>query len=97
VKSLGLITKVPIIVNGIIVEIDFHILNIVEACGGYPLIMGRPWLKAVRAVNYWERGNMKIGPHQHKVSIQVIPDAADTNRIFSSPEESSNEEYDYGP
>jgi hypothetical protein len=76
------------------VEADFHILDISEAHGGYPLIMGRPWLKSVRAVNYWEKGNMKIGPHQYRVSIQVIPDATDLNKVFSSPEETSDEDYE---
>jgi hypothetical protein len=37
---------------------------------------------------------MKIGPHQHRVSIQVIPDAEDINKRHNSPEESSDEEYD---
>jgi hypothetical protein len=94
VKSLGLIAKIPITVNGVTVDVDFHVLNISETRGGYPLILGRPWLKAVRAVNYWEKGNMRIGPHQHRVSIQVIPDAEEGTKRVSSPEDSSDEEYD---
>jgi hypothetical protein len=95
VKSLGLITKVPVTVTGITVDVDFHVLNISETQGGYPLILERLWLKAVRAVNYWERSNMKIGPHQHRVNIQVIlDDDDDSNKKLSSLEESSDQEYD---
>jgi hypothetical protein len=94
VKSLGLIAKIPITVNGVTVDVDFHVLNISETRGGYPLILGRPWLKAVRAINYWEKCNMQIGPHQHRVSIQVIPDAEEGTKRVSSPEESSDKEYD---
>jgi hypothetical protein len=37
---------------------------------------------------------MKIGPHQHRVSIQVIPNADDSNKRHNSPEESFDKEYD---
>jgi hypothetical protein len=33
---------------------------------------------------------MKISPHQYRVSVQVILDAADQNVVFSSPEDSSD-------
>jgi hypothetical protein len=94
VKSLGLVNKVPITMNGITIEADFHILDISEARGGYPLILGCPWLKSIKAVNYWEKGNMKIGPHQHRVSIQVISNSADLGKVSSPPKETTDEEYD---
>jgi hypothetical protein len=94
IKSMGTISRLPISVNGVKVEIDFHVLDIAESRGGYPLILGRPWLKVVRAVNYWEKGNMKIGPHQHRINIHVIPDAVDCSKANSSPEESTDEEFD---
>ena len=56
--------------------------------------MGRLWLKAKIAVNYWKISNKKIGPHQHRVSIQVIPNTDDSNKRHSSPEESFDKEYD---
>jgi hypothetical protein len=36
IKSLGLITKVPVTVNGITVDVDFHVLNISKTRGAYP-------------------------------------------------------------
>jgi hypothetical protein len=39
--------------------------------------LGRPWLRQVKAVNYWDKGSMRIGSHPHHVSIQFIPSTSD--------------------
>ena len=92
VKSVGMLSKQPVSVQGVTVQVDFHILDVSEARGGYPIILGRPWLRKVRAVDYWEKGNMKIGPHTNRVNVKVIPERV--REINSSPEDSSDEEYD---
>jgi hypothetical protein len=52
IRSPGIITELPISVNRILVKIDFQVLGISKEKGGYPLVLGRPWLRQVKAVNY---------------------------------------------
>ena len=91
-KSVGMLAQQPITVQGVTMRVDFHILDISEARGGYPIILGRPWLREVKAVDYWEKGNMRIGPHMNRVNVKVIPDYKKT--YINSPEDTSDEEYD---
>jgi len=81
-----------LVIQGVTVQVDFHILDISEARGGYSIILGRPWLRKVRVVDYWEKGNMRIGPHSNRVNVKVIPDRE--REISSSPEDSSDKDYD---
>ena len=92
VKSVGMLAQQPITVQGVTVKVDFHILDISEARGGYPIILGRPWLREVKAVDYWEKGNMRIGPHMNRVNVKVIPNCKKSYN--NSPEDTSDEEYD---
>ena len=55
VQTTGMINQVPVTVNGVTVNLDFHVLDVSSARGGYPIILGRAWLRLVRAVNYGEK------------------------------------------
>jgi hypothetical protein len=57
--------------------VDFQVLGVSEEKWGYPLILGRPWLRQVKVVNYWNKGNMRIGSRPHRISIEVIPNTSE--------------------
>ena len=65
-KCLGLIKNVKVEVLGIKREVEFYIMS--AKGNGYPLILGRPWLMKVGALQDWETGRL-ICRHedQHKV------------------------------
>jgi hypothetical protein len=46
----GILGKTPITVNELTIKTDFHFLNLSETRGGYPIILGRPWLKVAKAI-----------------------------------------------
>jgi hypothetical protein len=73
VRSLGQVSNVPMTINGITVNLDFQVLNIIEGNGGYSIILGRPWLRKVKTMNYWKNRQMKIGPKLNRIHIEVIP------------------------
>ena len=39
--------------------VDFHVMP--TGLGAYPIILGRPWLRAVNAVQDWRRGTISLG------------------------------------
>jgi hypothetical protein len=90
VRSLGVISGLPVSVNGVSVKLDFQVLDINEGGGGYPIILGRPWLRKVRAVSFWENGQMKIGPRLQRVNIEVIPQDSETSERTDAPENESD-------
>lgn len=92
VRSLGQINQIPVTVNGVTVKLDFHVLDISSGKGGYPMILGRPWLRQVRAVNYWDKGKMKIGTSLNRVSIRVIPESSSDSVETNSSEDYSSSE-----
>ena len=91
-RTVGMLAQQPITVQGVTMKVDFHILDISEARGGYPIILGRPWLKEVKTIDYWEKCNMRIAPHMNRVNVKVIPNFKKTDN--NSPEDTSDEEYD---
>jgi hypothetical protein len=94
IRSLEQVTSLPVTVNGVTVPIDLQILEISEGHGDYSIILGRPWLRKVKAVSYWENGQMKIGPHMNRVKIEVIPQESEESSRCESPENSSDYQTD---
>jgi hypothetical protein len=93
VRSLGIISQLLVSLNGVSVKIDFQVLGISKEKSSYPLILGRPWLRQVKAINYWDRDNMRIGPHPYRVNIQVIPPSSEESDHMSKPENTFDKEY----
>jgi hypothetical protein len=92
VKSVGMLAQQPITIQGVTLRVDFHILDIFEAKGGCPIILGRPWLREVKALDYWEKSNMRIGPDMNRVNVKVIPNYKKSYN--NSLKDISDEEYD---
>ena len=55
-KCLGLIKNVKVETLGIKREVDFYVMS--AKGNGYPLILGRPWLIKVGALQDWETGKL---------------------------------------
>lgn len=94
VRPLGQLDDVAVAVNGVTVKIEFQVLDISSTKGGYPIILGRPWLKLVRAINYWNRGKMTIGPRSNRVELSVNSDSP--SESGSESETSSSESWTGG-
>jgi hypothetical protein len=87
-----MLAQQPITIQGVTLRVDFHILDIFEAKGGCPIILGRPWLREVKALDYWEKSNMRIGPDMNRVNVKVIPNYKKSYN--NSLKDISDEEYD---
>ena len=59
VKCLGIVKGLEVEAYAVKTMVDFHVM---PAClGAYPIILGRPWLRAVNAVQDWRRGTISLG------------------------------------
>ena len=58
VKGRGICTEVPVSAFGIVCNINCHIMS--AGLGAYPLILGRPWLRQVGAIQNWKRGTITV-------------------------------------
>ena len=77
IKTLEQLANVRVIINGVIVEVDFQVKNISDLSGGYSIILGRPWLRKVKAVNYCGKGYMVIGLEHDRVQLNVQPTSSE--------------------
>ena len=48
VKCLGIVKSLEVEAYAVKAVVDFHVMP--AALGAYPIILGRPWLRAVNAV-----------------------------------------------
>ncbi|KAH7373764.1 hypothetical protein KP509_17G073900 [Ceratopteris richardii] len=51
VKPLGIVEKVPVEMDGLTFFLDFVVLNLRQVNGGFPLLIGRPWLRHIQAMH----------------------------------------------
>lgn len=72
IKSLDLIANLLIIVNNIIVNIDFYVFEITNWSQSYSIIWDQSYLWEVNAINYWKYGQIKIGLKNNHVKIRVM-------------------------
>ena len=54
IKCLGVVEDLEIEVFDVKALVNFHVMP--AGLGAYPIILGRPWLRAVGAVQDWEKG-----------------------------------------
>ena len=59
-KFLGIIENVKVTVLGTQVQVDMYVLPIQGE--GYPIILGRPWLIAMRAYQDWDASILVLKP-----------------------------------
>lgn len=58
VKCLGFIQNLELEVFGVKACINFHIMP--AGLGAFPIILGRPWLRAVGAIQDWRKGVISV-------------------------------------
>ena len=69
VKRLGMIKDHEVDVFNVKVEMDFHVMP--GGLGAYRIILGRPWLPAVRAIQDWRYGNISLNKHGKSKSFDM--------------------------
>ncbi|OAE24162.1 hypothetical protein AXG93_2752s1770 [Marchantia polymorpha subsp. ruderalis] len=91
VRPLGVVDKVVVSVRGVQTLLSFQILK--EA--SYDLLLGRPWLRAVRTTDRWHKGYLRIGPKNHRVKVPLTrggESTTDSDRPTDEYWESESEE-----
>ena len=58
VKCLGVVKDLEVEAYHVKTMVDFHVMP--AGLGAYPIILGRPWLRAVRAVQDWRSGTISL-------------------------------------
>ena len=58
VKCLGVVRHLEVEAYAVKTVVDFHVMP--AGLGAYPIILGRPWLRAVSAVQDWRRGTISV-------------------------------------
>lgn len=69
-EPLGMVDQVPIRVGGVRFETDFMVLEVGEA---YEMLLGRPCLRAARAIHDWGTEELTMQLKNKKVSIDTRP------------------------
>ncbi|KAG6552933.1 hypothetical protein Mapa_005466 [Marchantia paleacea] len=91
VRPIGVVDKVVVSVMGVQTLLSFQVLE--EA--SYDLLLGRPWLRAVRTTDRWHKGYLRIGPKNHRVKVPLTSGGgavSDSDRPTSDYSESESEE-----
>ena len=58
VKCLGVVRDLEVEAYAVKTVVDFHVMP--AGLGAYPIILGKPWLRAVSAVQDWRRGTISV-------------------------------------
>ena len=64
VRCLGRCMNVPVTVYGVTYNVNCHIMP--AGMGAYPLILGRPWLRQVGAIQNWKEGIITVHNRKRK-------------------------------
>ena len=58
VKCLGIVKRLEVEAYTVKTVVDFHVMR--AGLGAYPIILGRPWLRAVSAIQDWRHGTISL-------------------------------------
>lgn len=58
VKCLGIVKDLEVEIFDVKALVNFHVMP--AGLGAYPIILGRPWLRAVGAVQDWRKGEITL-------------------------------------
>ncbi|KAH7443885.1 hypothetical protein KP509_02G054000 [Ceratopteris richardii] len=74
VKPLGIVEKVPVEMDGPTFSLDFVVLNLSQVNGGFPLLIGRPWLRHIQAMHDWGNDTILVNlPRQVQKQVHLDP------------------------
>ncbi|MCO5576783.1 hypothetical protein L7F22_030603 [Adiantum nelumboides] len=69
-KAVGIVEKVPFKVQEFTFNLDFVVVSLSPVEGGFPLLIGRPWLRHTKALHDW--GNDAMWIHTPGYPMQSI-------------------------
>ncbi|KAH7405599.1 hypothetical protein KP509_15G077100 [Ceratopteris richardii] len=74
VKPLGSVEKVPVEMDGLTFFLDFVVLNLQQVNGGFPLLIGRPWLRHIQAMHDWGNDTILVNlPRKVQKQVHLDP------------------------
>lgn len=91
VRPMGILANIKVDVAGIVVRIDFTIVETEKGATPYPALLGRPWLYKTQCLQNWEKVTFTLSDNNNKVvlpmlgrsSIEVIPDEGSSTTVTS--------------
>ena len=73
IQPLGILRNQEIIVAGLAFSVNFVVLRMDEGDSPYPLLVGRPWLRAAKVKQDWGSQKITIRKGKKKVKVNMIP------------------------
>ena len=71
VKTLGVVRGLDVDVCGISAPTTFQVIPTKPGSKAYPLILGRPWLRKVKAVQKWDTGELILQDKDKRVRYNI--------------------------
>ena len=70
--------------------VDFHVMPV--GLGAYPIILGRPWLRVVNAIQDWRRGTISLGGKTSGRRLFDMDSRKALDEDFEDDDESTDED-----
>ena len=90
VKCLGVVKSLEIEAYAVKSVVDFHVMP--AGLGAYPIILGRPWLRAVNAIQNWKHGTISLCGSTGEKKVFDMSSQKPLNDWYEGGEESSSED-----
>lgn len=90
VKCLGVVRGLEVEAYAVKTVCDFHVMP--AGLGAYPIILGRPWLRAVSAIQDWRRGTISLYEKNGGKKLFDMDSSKPLGRSLEDEEESSDED-----
>lgn len=71
IEPIGTIRKVKISIMGILMTIDFKVINLVDSIPTYLVVFGRPWGRRMKATISLEKDKIKLKGNGKKIIIPL--------------------------
>ena len=91
VKCLGVVKNLEMEAYDVKAVVDFHVMP--AGLGAYPIILGRPWLRAVGAVQDWRHGTISLYGKTGSKKIYNMDTRKLLEEVSEDEDESSDEDY----
>ena len=86
ITPVGVLDLIPIEIQGNTFSISFIVIRLPNLQGGFPLLLGRPWLRSVKALHDWGSDQLWItlpGLPNHKLNLEEGMDPSAQTTSFS--------------
>ena len=90
IKCLGIVKGLEMEAYGVKTVSDFHVMS--AGLGAFAVILGRPWLRAVHAVQDWKRGTISLSGKSGSKKICDMDARKPKHEDIEDEDESSEEE-----